>query len=676
MRTPDALGRYEVLMALDPKRQLARVRGVSGFERHVVIEAVQADDPDAPRFIDSARALARMHHQHVASVLELGREGDRLFLVREYVHGRSLSDVWRRAVECQATLPHDFAVTVCAAAAAALQHVGEPREGSMDHLVIGFEGAVQLTALGLGRAPEHLRGEASDARTDVFALGTLLYELTTMRPAFYDASERIASERLRAAAYQPPAELVAGYPPSLAQVVGRALRATPTERYTNPAELRRDLAAVARRLRLVVGDVAITEVMSQLYPDAPTPWLRPLTEDDEPTSIASQPPSPGERRLYLRSMTEAVDALADQNDTDEGDDNAAATMTTLPTHRDSETDPDKLGRVRRPSDFDSGAVTSIAADQFDPVTPTPVPTGPDLAAGESAPEMTQITAVPPPPPSAAATAGAPPADPAHLARLAQTIPPTDKAALLGAEVAAVLAATEPSPAIAEPPAPAPSSGQAAPSIEPLPIAPLPLPPPPPPARSRPPTPGPSAPRAVAVPVKRPTQPSRGRTALVLAIAVGAVLGVAVVVLVLVLGREEAPEAPAIGVSEAVPDARTAPAGDARAAKTTDAGATDARVVVVGPDAMPTTIRLQITTTPPGATILLDGHRLGKTPYDEAVDAATGEHTLKVRKGGFNTIQMKIELSADVRRAIDLVPARSDSPDDPDAGVESSDGSVF
>ena len=93
---------------------------------------------------------------------------------------------------------------------------------------------------------------------------------------------------------------------------------------------------------------------------------------------------------------------------------------------------------------------------------------------------------------------------------------------------------------------------------------------------------------------------------------------------------------------------------------------DAAVAAV--DAAPTTVQLQITSVPTGATVLLDGKRLGHTPYDAPIAADTAKHTLKLRKTGFNSVHVDIELTSNVRRDFELVAAPEQPPDENPLGT--------
>ncbi|MEJ7596658.1 MAG: serine/threonine-protein kinase [Kofleriaceae bacterium] len=312
------LGRYELVSHLATggmgRVSLARAQGESGFERHVVIKSLDLVDVDdteaAAMFLDEARLLGMLHHQHVAAILEVGRDEDgRLFLVLEYVHGHNGHDVWERALDTSYQLPLDFALTVVAGAASGLHYAHTKRspdghrlklvhrDVTLSNLMVGFDGAIKVIDFGIAKAayrttrtqtgfikgklgymaPEQLRGREVDARTDVFSLGIVLYELTTMRRAFRDVSDRATVQRIKAGTYLRPSEIVPDYPPELEAIVARALDVEPEARFATADEMRRAVEALGHQLHLVIGDAPVIHVMTELFPDRAVPWQRRAT---------------------------------------------------------------------------------------------------------------------------------------------------------------------------------------------------------------------------------------------------------------------------------------------------------------------------------------------------------------------------------------------------------------
>jgi eukaryotic-like serine/threonine-protein kinase len=384
-RNPTRIGRYDLITALATggmgRIYLGRASGLGGFERKVVIKTLEvpvSDESDAAiaMFLDEARLLGLLHHQHIASVFEVGRDDDgRHYIVLDYVEGYSAHDVWERALQFGAALPLDFSLTVVSAAANGLHYThtrkddaGTPlgivhRDVTPSNVMIGHDGAVKLIDFGIAMAanrktktqtgfvkgkvgylsPEQVGGRDVDARTDVFALGILLYELTTLQRAFRDTSDLATMQRIKQGKVARPSQLVGEYPLELEAIVMKALQVDPRDRFADADAMRRAVEALGHRLHYVLGDAAVIEVMSQLFDaraeappraatrgdDAAFEWatsehdltvrrdpkelleaMRAETARRDAEAATRPPPSPPiGRPRKLRAATEAADAL-------------------------------------------------------------------------------------------------------------------------------------------------------------------------------------------------------------------------------------------------------------------------------------------------------------------------------------------------------------------------------
>src|SRR5678816_162098 len=123
------------------------------------------EDEAVAMFLDEARLLGLLHHQHIAPVWAVDKDDDgQLFLVMDYIHGQTAHDAWTRTIELGAALPIDFSLTLAAAAASGLHyaHTRRDAEGrslrivhrdvSLSNLMLGFDGAVKLIDFGIAKA--------------------------------------------------------------------------------------------------------------------------------------------------------------------------------------------------------------------------------------------------------------------------------------------------------------------------------------------------------------------------------------------------------------------------------------------------------------------------------------------------------------------------------------------
>lgn len=236
------------------------------LDRDVAIKLLgpDADDAFRARFADEARRAAAVVHPNVVTVFDEGRDGADAFMVMELVPGRTLREI----VADRGPLPaHEVARLVRqvagaldAAHAAGVVHC----DVKPANVIVDREGVAKLTDFGIARAardrdeqellgtaryiaPERVEGGPVTARTDVYGLGLVAYELLTGRPAFDGAtSEELVRERLVGPA--PSLRLArVGIDERLDAIVGQALATDPDRRYASAGAFARALSDVADR---------------------------------------------------------------------------------------------------------------------------------------------------------------------------------------------------------------------------------------------------------------------------------------------------------------------------------------------------------------------------------------------------------------------------------------------
>jgi serine/threonine protein kinase len=313
------LGRYQLIRRLAvggmAEIYLARLPGVGieGFEKLVVIKRIlpqHALDPELLRmFLDEARLSATLTHPHVTEVYDVGQgeEADGApFFAMEHVLGANLRQLMLAHARTDAgPLPLEHALGIVAAAAAGLHYAhgkrgpgGEPlhivhRDVSPSNVLVSYDGAVKVSDFGIAKwahqrtqtqegalkgkfgymSPEQCRGKPLDARSDVFALGTILYELTTGEAPFAAATDfEILSKIVRGPPEPPRWKGERPYPPELAAIVMRALALEPAERTATAQALQVELETFARQERLEVSTVALGAFMQALFADELASW--------------------------------------------------------------------------------------------------------------------------------------------------------------------------------------------------------------------------------------------------------------------------------------------------------------------------------------------------------------------------------------------------------------------
>jgi serine/threonine-protein kinase len=298
---PTQIGRYEILgqLAVGGMAEilLGRLTGIGSFERAVVIKRILRQYANVASFVkmflDEARIVARIRHPNVIQVQELGREGEELFLVMEYVAGENAMGLLKRLVSKGQRLDVALAAHIVAEAAAGLHAAHElvddtgnslhlvHRDVSPQNLVVTYDGHVKVLDFGIAMAadriarteagqvkgkfeymsPEQTLGEALDRRSDVFSLGIVLYELVTSRRLYQRGGHAKVLQAINTEPLVPPSRIVEGIPEELDDICLRALAHERDERYATAAEMRRDLLDLPRELK------APTEALAKLMRD-------------------------------------------------------------------------------------------------------------------------------------------------------------------------------------------------------------------------------------------------------------------------------------------------------------------------------------------------------------------------------------------------------------------------
>lgn len=334
---PTPAGRFQILRKLATGGMaeifLARQTGMEGLERLVVVKRIlphRARDAEfVTMFLDEARIVAGLNHPNVAQIYDLGKEEETFFLVMEYVRGPDLGKLLDTIYESGGRgLPLRIALPIIIGTCEALHYIHEKRDESgmplgivhrdinPQNVVVSYEGAVKLIDFGIAKAktkvyetrtgvikgtygymaPEQLTRKAPiDRRSDVFALGVLLYEsILGVHP--FEASDEVALlGHIVRGDYKRPRAVRADFPEELERVILGCLTPRPEQRIPDARTVQEHLEEFMAANRLIVSMARLGDFVREVVPEPSE------KRDDKPRSAPrARAPIDGPTPQHLR----------------------------------------------------------------------------------------------------------------------------------------------------------------------------------------------------------------------------------------------------------------------------------------------------------------------------------------------------------------------------------------
>ncbi len=355
---------------------LAKVSGIEKFKRLIAIKCMRpelaVDQQFSAMFIDEANLAGQLQHANIAQIYELGRYHKQLYIAMELIEGRDLRNILTAAAEQGIQLPLRFAAYVARSAARGLDHAhrkagsdGAPlnlvhRDISPANLLVSWEGEVKIVDFGIAKAsarasetqvgiikgkfaymsPEQVNALEVDRRTDIFTLGTVLYELVTGEQLFGAETDFEVIEKVKWVRIPVLADKLAGMPPDLISALETALQRDASLRFQHASEFSKALEPVLIDDRSIFDAHEAAAFMATLFPEEEIVKARHATRAlmESSTPVALAMPSDDEWTGGTETFHSDFQARSGSTIIVGGDDDEDGQRPAMPGGGDSEPD--------------------------------------------------------------------------------------------------------------------------------------------------------------------------------------------------------------------------------------------------------------------------------------------------------------------------------------------------
>lgn len=298
-------------------------RGIEGFERVVALKRLLphvAENNEMVRaFIREAKLASMLRHANIAHTYELGLVGDTYFITMEYVEGYDLYTILKKASRERIFIPIEVVIWVVGELCDALDYAHSRRHDDTDeplgivhrdispsNLVLTKGGHLKVIDFGVAKAtpegfktesgrvkgkfgymaPETMRGQPLDARSDIYSAGVVAHELICVRRLFGSKYNYETIAKIHHGDIKPPSKVNATCPDTLDEVVLKALANDPDDRWETAGQMRDALHMVSLKHRLQTASDVASDWIDWAFGEAPAVVVSRSALPDEATDVA------------------------------------------------------------------------------------------------------------------------------------------------------------------------------------------------------------------------------------------------------------------------------------------------------------------------------------------------------------------------------------------------------
>jgi len=321
-------GRYELLARIGGGGMALVYKARDNLlNRYVAVKVLRQqfmhDEDFIRRFNREAQAAASLSHPNIVSIYDVGQDADTHYIVMEFVDGANLNEIIRERAPLQSEEAVKIASQICDALDHAHYNQIIHRDIKPHNILIGNNGRVKVTDFGIARAvtastitqtgsvigsvhyfsPEHAKGVAAGEKSDIYSLGIVLYQMLTGRLPFLGESPISVALKHLQEPFEQPRKVNPYIPQSVENIILRAMRKNPQERYASAQQMLADLETCLQPNRLNEPPVQFeSDNDSETDKTRVIPAIRPDMRDTIEAPAVSQAAEQADNRWDSRGL--------------------------------------------------------------------------------------------------------------------------------------------------------------------------------------------------------------------------------------------------------------------------------------------------------------------------------------------------------------------------------------
>ncbi|MFO0595978.1 MAG: serine/threonine-protein kinase [Myxococcaceae bacterium] len=331
---------------------LARQAGLEGFEKTIVIKRIRPHLSKQPNFVkmflNEAKLAAQLNHPNIVQIYDLGKISESYFIAMEYIFGRDMRRIIPKADALGIPFPMVYALKIASSVCEGLYYAHARtdlygnalnivhRDVTPENIFVSFDGTVKVLDFGIAKAanqieqtrageikgklsymsPEQCMGKVLDNRSDIFSLGTVLYEWLTGFKLFTGDSEVAILKSITEGKIYAPSYFKADIPEAVEAILMKALEKDREKRYQTAWEMQYDLDQFLSQYEFTPSNIHLSNFLKQLFNDE-------LEEEKDRLARARQPAGPDEiieEAEEIVSVVEPISELAEMEPRKSGPD--------------------------------------------------------------------------------------------------------------------------------------------------------------------------------------------------------------------------------------------------------------------------------------------------------------------------------------------------------------------